>query len=244
MRIGVVAERVWHDIRPMARHLTSLDDLADSLAKFPWWACVAAALVAFFALHLASLTPPPNPPAGDDVAVRSLWVTAAGISKWVVPIPLLIMAALSAWSRNRGIALHEAIAQDGGIAALRALSWDEVLPLLAEAFRAEGFAVVVVEAPEVNEAGVDLILTAGAGTWCVYARQWRAPSVGAEQVSALHGALAAHGATTGILVATGVFADEVVQQAEALNIELLGGEDLLRRVRRVRHPTAAGAASA
>ena len=50
----------------------------------------------------------------------------------------------------------------------------------------------------------------------------------AQQVTALQGALAAHGATTGILVATGVFADEAVQQAQALNIELLGGEDFLR----------------
>ena len=33
----------------MARRLASLDDLTDSLAKFPWWACVAAALVAFLA---------------------------------------------------------------------------------------------------------------------------------------------------------------------------------------------------
>lgn len=218
----------------MARHLTSVDDLAGSLARFPWWACVAAALVAVFVLHLASLTPPPSPPAGDDLAVRSLWVIAAGIGKWIAPIPLLFMAAASVWSRNRGIALHDAQAQDGGLAALRAMSWQAFLPLLAEAFRAEGFSVVVVEAPEVNEAGVDLILTAGAGTWCVHARQWRAPSVGAGQVAALHGALAAHGATTGILVATGVFADEVVQQAQALNIELLGGEDLLRRARRVR----------
>ena len=221
-------------LRPMARHLTSLDDLADSLAKFPWWACVAAALVAFFALHLASLTPPPNPPAGDDAAVRSLWVIAADIGKWIAPIPLLIMAAVSVWSRNRGIALHDAQAQDGGLAALRAMLWQAFLPLLAEAFRAEGFAVVVVEAPEVNQAGVDLILTAGAGTWCVHARQWRAPAVGAEQVAALQGALEAHGATTGILVATGVFADEAVQRAQVANIELLGGEDLLRRVRRVR----------
>lgn len=218
----------------MARRLASLDDLADSLARFPWWACVVAALVAFLALHLASHSTLPNPAAGGDAAAPSLWVIAAGIGKWIAPIPLLIMAALSAFSRNRGIALHDALAQDGGLTALRALSWQAFLPLLAEAFRAEGFAVVVVEAPEVNEAGVDLILAAGAGTWCVHARQWRALAVGAEQVAALHGALAAHDATAGVLVTTGVFADEAVQQAQALNIELLGGEDLLRRVRRVR----------
>jgi len=218
----------------MARQNTSVDDLADSLAKYPWWAYVLAALVAFLALHGASLQSPAEPSPTFDAPMPSIWVTAAGISKWVVPIPLLIMAALSVFSRNRGIALHDAIAQDGGLAALRAMSWQDFLPLLVEAFRAEGFSVTVVEAPEVNEVEVDLILTAGAGTWCVHARQWRAPALGAEQVAALHGALAAHGATTGILVATGVFADEAVQQAQTLNIELLGGDDLLRRVRRVR----------
>ena len=162
----------------MARHLATVDDLADSLAKYPWWAYVLAALVAFLALHGASLQSPPDPSPTFDAPVPSLWVTAAGISKWIAPIPLLIMAAVSVFSRNRGIALHDALAQDGGLAALRAMSWQAFLPLLAEAFRAEGFAVVVVEAPGVNQAGVDLILAAGAGTWCVHARQWRAPAVG------------------------------------------------------------------
>ena len=218
----------------MARRPVSLDELTESLAKYPWWAYVAVALVAFLALHVASLQPPPDPSFTFDAPVPSLWAIAADISKWIAPIPLLFMAAASVWSRNRGIALHDAQAQDGGLAALRAMSWQAFLPLLAEAFRAEGFAVVVVEAPEVNQAGVDLILTSGAGRWCVHAQQWRAPSVGAGQVAALHGALATHGAPTGILVATGVFSDEAVQQAQALNIELLGGEDLLRRMRRVR----------
>lgn len=217
----------------MARRLESLDDLTESLAKYPWWAYVAVALVAFLALHAASLQSPPESSRAFDVSVPSLWVTAAGISKWVVPIPLLIMAALSAFGRNRGIALHDAQAQDGGLAALRAMTWQAFLPLLAEAFRAEGFVVVEVEAPEANEAGVDLILTAGAGTWCVLARPWRAPSVGAEPVAALHAAMRAHGASAGVLVATGHFLREAVEAAEPLHIELLGGEDLLRRMRRV-----------
>lgn len=232
----------------MARRPVSLDDLTDSLAKYPWWACIAAALVAFLALHIASLQPPPAPSPTVETVVPSLWVTAAGISKWIVPIPLLFMAAVSAWSRNRGIALHEAIAQDGGLAALRALSWQAWLPLLAEAFRAEGFAVEQVAGAEDEAAhatiGADLILTAGAGTWCVLARQWRAPSVGAEQVAALHAAMQAHGANAGVLVATGHFLREAVDAAETLNVELLGGEDLLRRVRRVQQNTAARAPSA
>lgn len=79
----------------MARNLPWFDDLAGSLGKYPWWAHAAAALW--------------------------LWVAVAGVLKWVGLISLLLTAALSVWSRNRGIALHHATAQDGGLAALRAM---------------------------------------------------------------------------------------------------------------------------
>jgi restriction system protein len=100
------------------------------------------------------------------------------------------------------------------------------------------------DAAEAGAAGADLVLTAGAGTWRVQARQWRAPKVGVEQIQVLHGVMLAHGADAGVLVSTGLFTDEAMRQAAGLNIELLGGEDLLRRVRRARDGVGATAALA
>lgn len=217
----------------MARRPTSFDDLAESLGNYPWWAHVAAALIAFLLLRFISQTPPPDAGPFGEAAPMSLLVVVARVMKWVVPMPFLATAGLSVWSRNRGATLHEALTQDGGLTALRAMSWQAFLPLLAEAFRAEGFAVAMPDAGA-DEAGADLVLKAGAGTWCVQARQWRAPKVGIEQIQVLHGVMLAHGASAGVLVGTGMFTDEGIRWAAGLNIELLGGEDLLRRVRRAR----------
>ena len=217
----------------MPRRTPSFDDLAESLGKYPWWGHAAAAFIAYLALNFVAHMAVPA--AGSDVetAALSLLVFMANALKWVVPIPLLITAGLSAWSRNRGVTLDDALTQDGGLSVIRAMSWQAFLPPLIKVFRAEGFEVTAPDT-ETGETGADLILTAGAGTWCVQARQWRAAKMGVEQIQTLHGVMLAHGTGAGVLVSTGMFTDEATRQAASLNIELLAGEDLLRRVRRAR----------
>ena len=217
----------------MPRRVSSFDDLAESLGKYPWWVHAGAALVTFLVLQAVALTTVPAGGSFVETTVLSQMVSIANILKWAMPAPMLITAGLSAWSRNRGVTLHQAVAQDGGLTAVRAMSWQAFLPLLIKAFRAEGFEVV---APDTGagETGADLILTAGAGTWCVQARQWRVVKTGVDQIQALHAAMQAHGASAGVLVSTGMFTDDAVRLAGGLNIDLLGGEDLVRRLWRVR----------
>lgn len=52
--------------------------------------------------------------------------------------------------------------------------------------------------------------------------------------TALIGVMLARGASAGVLVSIGMFTNKALRQAAWLNIELLGGDDLLRRGRRVR----------
>ena len=94
----------------MARRNTTLNDLFDIAANLPWWAGVGLAIGVFALLHsLAGTTvTAPNGSAGiGEFAVKSLGVTLAKFGQWILPIPLLLGSAASAYQRRKRARLHD-----------------------------------------------------------------------------------------------------------------------------------------
>jgi restriction system protein len=218
----------------MARRKQSIfEDLIDVAAMFPWWVGVALALVSYVGLHAVATMP--NLPAPGDVkalgqfAGRQIWITLAEILQWLLPVALLIGAAVSGFKRAKRNRLHGDVASAPSRSALESMSWGEFEMLAGEMFRRRGFTVVE-RGGNGADGGVDLELHAGADKYFVQCKQWKSQKVGVAVVRELYGVMAAEGAVGGFVVASGNFTDDARRFAEGRAIELVATADLLRMI--------------
>jgi restriction system protein len=108
---------------------------------------------------------------------------------------------------------------------IRAMKWANVQLLLAEAFRLEGFLV-----KEIGGEAADMVLTKDERTYLVDCRHWRSLEVGANAAGALYGAMGRLDANGGFVVTAGKFTPDALEFARGLNVELIGGRELARRL--------------
>ena len=106
---------------------------------------------------------------------------------------------------------------------IRAMKWGNLQLLLAEAFRVQGFHVTAV-----GGESDDMVLVKDDGTYLVDCRHWRSSEVGANAAGRLYGAMGRIDAKAGFVVTTGKFTPDALEFARGLNVELIGGRELVR----------------
>lgn len=211
----------------MARRTGLLDDLMEISVRLPWWAGVALAVVSYLGLHAVAGISAPNPTAPGqmgDFMQRQLFKTFASVLQYIVPLALLVGAAVSYARRSKRQSLH-ALATSGGAAAVGSMNWREFEALIGEAFRRRGFAVAETGA-DGPDGGIDVVLTKESERYFVQCKHWRAQRVGVAIVRELYGVMAAQGAVGGFVVTSGNFSKEAQDFAEGRNIELIDGKRL------------------
>lgn len=84
------------------RNQSPFDDLVEIAAKFPWWAGVALAIVAYFVLHYFATMEVAASSNIKDIGVsvsRQIFKTLAAVGQYLLPTAFLLGALISAFSR-------------------------------------------------------------------------------------------------------------------------------------------------
>ena len=223
-----------------------LEDLLDIAAALPWWVGVALAVGAYVGLNaLARMdvqvpsqpgvaagiraSAASHPTAVLEMVPRQFLKTASLFGQYLIPIPLLAGAGVSAWRRAKR---HGLLQRTDAQADLRQLSWREFEMLVGEVFRRRGYRVA--ETPTGPDGGVDLVLTRSGERFLVQCKHWRAQKVGVTVVRELYGVMAATGAIGGAVVTSGTYTEEAMAFAAGREIELIAGEQLAALARAVK----------
>src|SRR5207248_6055188 len=117
-----------------------------------------------------------------------------------------------------------------GIASIRAESWQDFEPLIAEAYRRRGYRVKMRGGPGAD-GGVDLELEGQDGRIVVQCKQRTRGTIGVEIVRALFGVMVHEKADRAILVTSASFTDAAAAFAAGKSIELVDGKALVRLIR-------------
>jgi restriction system protein len=233
----------------MARRKRSspVGDFIDLVAKLPWWAGVALAVLSYVLLHKLAVQPlvATRPGWVSAMVPQSVWKGLANVGQYIVPILCLAGAGVSAWQRKVRKGLVDDVAQSKASDALDGMSWREFEMLVGEGFRLQGYRVVETGGGGAD-GGVDLVLskpgTNGDEKFLVQCKQWRAYKVGVDVVRELYGVMAARGATGGFVVTSGRFTDESVNFASGRNVTLVDGPKLRRLLQQARASASSSAA--
>ncbi len=210
---------------------SSAEDFKNLVAKLPWWAGVALALVFYVGLHQLSRGP------------RHLLGQVAFYGQFILPALCLLAAFVSFLRRRKRPSLVERVMQSSGAAVLNGVSWGEFGLLVGEAFRMQGYKVM--EPGDVQpDGGVDLTLRKRGETFLVQCKQWKAHKVGVDAVRELHGVMVARGATGGFIVTSGRFTYEARAFTDGRNIMLVEGPELFGLIREATASLAAAAVAA
>jgi restriction system protein len=206
-----------------------LGDFVELATRLPWWAGLLGALITYLVLaQVASMhvEPARNLQAFTQSFLPLMFKTLAGIGQYVLPLPLVVGAVISAVSQFGNRRLFSRIS-DAPRSAIAGLSWQQFEVAVGEAFRSRGFSVEP-RGGASADGGIDLVLTKGRERFLVQCKHWRANKVGVSVVRELYGAMAAEGAVGGFVVTSGRFTDEARRFAAGREIELLDGEKLAR----------------
>jgi hypothetical protein len=104
---------------------------------------------------------------------------------------------------------------------IRAMKSANLLLLLAEAFRLQGFLV-----KEIGGESADMVLLKGERKYLVDCRHWSAHEVGANAAGQLYGAMGRLDAKGGFVVTAGRFTPDALEFARGLNVQLIAGREL------------------
>jgi len=213
----------------MARRKHSFfDDGIALTSKLPWWVGVVFALATYVWLHSVAtqeVTAVAQQGKMGEFSGQTLLNTFATFGQYVLPAIFLLGATMSAYGRFRRGASHPQGAASPGLGALSDLSWRQFELLVGKAFRRRGYSVAETGSGGA-EGGFDLVLKKEGKTYLVQCKQWRAIKLGVNTVRELHGVMAAHGATGGFVVTSGVFTEEAQAFAAGQNITLMDGKAL------------------
>jgi len=230
----------------MARRKQNLaENLIEITSKLPWWVGVVLGIAAYVWLHsvaTSEVTAVAQPGRMGDLVGQTLFKTLASVGQYLLPLVLLMGAAMSAFGRYKRRALHEQIAASPDRGALNDMSWQQFEGLVGEAFRRKGYAVDETGGGGAD-GGIDLTLKKEGETFLVQCKQWKALKVGVTTARELYGVMAAEGATGGFVVTSGMFTDEARAFAVGRNIELMDGKALHALIRGVSVPAKAAAVS-
>ena len=210
---------------------TPLEDVVGLVAQLPWWACLGAALLSYWALSaLARPVPVTSLQPGQipTLMFRSLFQAACMVGQYLVPILCLAAAAVSVVRRRRRSELVASVASVANAKApdaLEGMSWRDFERLVGEAFRLQGYEVTE-RGGDGPDGGVDLVLRRDREKFLVQCKQWKAFKVGVAVVRELYGVMAAEGAAGGFVVTSGTFTEEAIAFASGRNVRLVDGPKL------------------
>lgn len=220
----------------MARRRSgAAEDVMDLVARLPWWAGVALALLSYVLLHRLAeqpVTAATQPSQMGAMATQLMTKSLAGAGQYLLPFICLLGAGVSAWRRQVRKTLVTDVAQAGAADALDDMSWREFELLVGEAFRLQGYQVLETGGGGAD-GGVDLVLSRGGEKFLVQCKQWKAYKVGVDVVRELYGVMAARGATGGFVVTSGRFTEDAVRFASGRNLQLVDGPKLHALIRQV-----------
>ena len=108
-----------------------------------------------------------------DSISKTVFMTAASIFQYLLPVLCLVGAALSAWKRSKRKSLVQGITASEPAASLDVMTWKEFELLVGEAFRQKGYKVTELGGAG-PDGGVDLLLAKGGETTLVQCKQWKA----------------------------------------------------------------------
>jgi restriction system protein len=168
------------------------------LLRSPWWLSVAIAAALFVALQ--AFLP--------AIVAASAAVPFAGIALW---------AAWRAFHSRPAANLDE----------LRALSWEAFEPMLADAFRREGYEV------EAQRGAADFALRRGGRLAIASGRRWKVAQTGVAPLRELVDAGKAREADECIFVAAGEVTPQAREFAAANRVRLVGDTELSQMIARV-----------
>src|SRR3989338_8259371 len=124
------------------RNAGILDDLVELVARLPWWAGVALAIISYVVLHrfaTAEVAVATNPGRFGAVAAQQLYVTMAMFGQYLLPVILLIGAVGSAIAQWKRTQLITDVARSESAGVLGDMRWQEFEVLVGEAFRLKGY---------------------------------------------------------------------------------------------------------
>jgi restriction system protein len=115
---------------------------------------------------------------------------------------------------------------------VRTLSAREFEELAGELFRREGWNVAETGGHGKSDGNIDLLLSRSSERRIVQCKRWTARDVGVDQIRELGGTLLREGRAghDGILLTCARFTPAAIAEAERLEIELINGRDLVRRL--------------
>lgn len=206
----------------LAEHLMEL------VARMPWWAGCALALVSYVVLHQIARHQVAGVVTPGQVATSvapMVWRTLATIGQYLIPFLCLVGAATSAYRRYQRKTLMAGVVGRTTADALNGMSWQEFEKLVGEAFRLQGYQVTE-RGGDGPDGGIDLVLRKGQEKYLVQCKQWKAFSVGVSVVRELYGVMAATGAAGGFIVTSGRFTENAKAFAEGRNVKLIDGPRL------------------
>ncbi|MDP1674314.1 MAG: restriction endonuclease [Burkholderiales bacterium] len=220
----------------MARGRTHpLESLIDTMARWPWWAGVLAAMVSGLllqALMYFTISGSDAPSGGSWSAFGAATGGLVQGLQYLLPVFFLVAAAMSAWLDFRRRRNYAAVAGERGHAALELLSWREFENLVGEFFRRKGFHVEQRTGGEAD-GGVDLVASIGEDRYLVQCKHWRVQRVGVKVVREICAVAAAEGAAGVFVVTSGSFTEEARRfvAENRIDIELITGGQLRQMIR-------------
>lgn len=174
------------------------------LSRSPWWLSVLLAAALF-------------------MLVRQFMPDFAAVAS---TLPLLGIAGYAAWRQSR-VPNPERVAQT--LAALRALSWREFATMMEDAFRCEGYEVVVLK-----RGAVEFELRKGGRVTLAACKRWKVAQTGVEPLRELLQAKEAAGAHDCIYVCAGELSQNARQFSEENKIRLLHQSELTQLLARIK----------
>ena len=174
----------------MARRRSTnvLDNVTEIVARTPWWAGVALAMLFYVLLHRVAEQPLAGSVAPGQVGqavLKTLGRTFATVGQYLLPF-VCLLGALASFVRGRRRAELMSEAARGGASALDGMSWREFETLVGEAYRLQGYRVTETGGGGAD-GGVDLVLMKGREKSLVQCKQWKAYKVGVQVVRELYG---------------------------------------------------------
>jgi restriction system protein len=219
----------------MARRKSSpIEDIFEITASLPWWVGAILAPLSYAILHHYAIAAVPTtavPGQIGHMVAGQLTKTFASIGQYLLPVVFLLAALTSFFKRVKRQNL--ALTTRGSINTIRSLSWRDFELLVGEAFRMKGYSVTETGGNGAD-GGIDLMLKKEGEVFLVQCKQWRAFKVSVNIVRELFGVMAAHGATGGFVVTSGVFTDEASSFAKGRNIVLIDGVELAEMISHVK----------
>jgi len=213
----------------MARKKRSLiEGATDLVSMLPWWAGVICGVTSFLVLRWYTTLQILSTPEVNNfnvIAIVDLLHRLAVFGQYLLPGIFIAVALLSAVKNSRRKNLYYKLSRSVTQEPLNNLSWRDFEFLIAEYFSRRGFKV------ENLKTGSDLTARKGKEKYLIQCQQRKIPEIGVKVVRELSKIVAKDEATRGIVVTSGEFTKDAIVTANTNNILLLGGRELLNKMK-------------